>query len=274
LRPPKNPENPVSNSSMTSTPGAHEGSISTSLRELARLEERRVREEEEARARVRQAAEDARHADELRAAEAREAAERRAEETWLTHVRREREEAARLAALEAATVEQARREAARRAAADEDESRHRRDLELAAATRGRRELRLARLVVAQVVLLALGGAAAAWGYAGVLVPREELRSVRAGEALAAGDRTIEALRAQLAARDQAAAEAQRQSAEASDRAATLSAELARVRQELERRQRATPKRPAVPAFDRGAVPGFDSHCDPSSHDPLCAAIGH
>jgi len=257
---------------MTSTRGAQDGSITTSLRELARLEERRVREEQEEQARLRGAVEAARRDIERRDAEVRAGEERKAEEAWLARVGREREESARLDAIRAATVERAQREAAECVAADERERQHRRDVELGAAMRGRRELRLARVVVAQLVVLALLAAGGAWAYEGVIVPREQQRA-RASEEMASRDRAIVALRSQLAARDEASAAARRDFAEANERSNALAAELARVRRELERLPHPLPKRAPVPTGERGWMTGFDSHCDPSSHDPLCANIG-
>jgi hypothetical protein len=258
---------------MTSNPGVRrvlqEGSIVTSLRELARLEERRLESEREARARLVEAAEAERREADRREVEARADAERKAEEAWLARARREREEAAQVAAIEAATIERARREADAKIASDEREREHRRDLELAAATRGAREGRLGRALVGAIALLVAFAVATGWSYGGLL-PREAARVASATDAIAARDLAIESLRADLAARDEAIAASRKDTEAAESRARALASELERVRRE---RQASGPRRTPVPqVVDHGPVSGFDTHCDPSSHDPLCANI--
>jgi hypothetical protein len=254
---------------MVSAHASRDSSVIASLGELRRLEAERLAAEREARERERTAAEAAQRETERTAAEERRARERREEEAWLSRARLEREEAARTAAMERALVERAKAEATARVLGEEREREHRRALELAQAKEGRALVWTRRIAVGLGASLVLGASI----YAGKLAPQWERRIAEANaSAMAWNDATAD-LRAKLGARESELAAARQDAAGATVRVAALEGELARLRQEAEKGAVKRTTRPPTTRAPQPSQAGFDTHCDPASHDPLCASFG-
>jgi hypothetical protein len=256
---------------MVGSQSSAEGSITASLRELERLEEERLREEREQAQRRRDAEADARLATERRVEEERLAGERRAEAAWLARVRLEREDAERATAMEHAFVEQAKAETMARAAAVEREREHAREVERAAAAGTSAIARTRRVAVASCVGLVLAVIACAWICVGGIAPRWERRLAAMSEEVAARDRTIDELEAKLAIDAGDVAAERRGLRAAGDRVAALEAQVMELAREVDRLRRA--RGVAAPFMPHAPDAVFSTHCDPGSHDPLCATMG-
>jgi hypothetical protein len=261
----------VSKWSMVGTHAPQEGSLTASLRELERLEEDRLREENETRRQQRDAEEAARRSADQRTEAERVARERREEEAWLARARVEREEAVRSAAMERAIVERARTEAAARALAEEREHEHRRELERATALEAREVVRMRWVAAALAAALVTIVAGAGLGYVLVLVPRWTGRIDAAGAEVTAREGTIADLRAKIATAENERSAVQRELAGAAGRAGALETQVTELRRELEKLRRIK----GVPGPSPAHAPeaGFSTHCDAASGDPLCANIG-
>jgi len=242
-------------------------SVVFSLKELARMEEERVRANAEASQRERELRERAR-----REAEARALAEEQAREEAQAAARREverqaREEAARIEAIHRAAIEAARaaEEAKARAAAAEAERRHELELERVRASarggggRGTAVAALFGAVVATGIALAL--------HLGVVVPRQHAREASQNAEIASRDAALGDLRAQADAADR--------------RTRALEADMASLRGDNDRlraelaaaTQAGTPPRHGPGTFSprhpKELTPDGFTSCPPGSKDPLC-----
>jgi len=242
-----------------------------SLRELARMEEERVREqgadaqrERDARLKVeREVAERAR-----REAEARERAE---VEGQLEMARRAREEQARVDALQRAAVESARVAADARARAEERERERAHELEVERARVAAGTERLRSRVLGAVVGVTLGAGGATGACLVLFSGREQARMEASSAEVAVRDGTIRDLRA--------TAEATQARLLAGDESlASMRAARDRLQGELDDARRPTGHRTASP---RSTVAQGQTHaaetrldgfatCAPGSKDPMCA----
>jgi hypothetical protein len=249
-------------------------SVIFSLKELALMEDERVRAEAEAsrlETEAREAARlegEARRREELAAREREEAA--RARETE----RSEREAAARVEAIHRAALEAARIEAEARVRADaqdRERARELRRLELASAEKesgarrsAARSMRLASATSAIAVVCVAAGL-----YAAVVVPAERARAARSAAELASRDVLIEDVRQEVR--------------KAEEQTRSVAGDLVAARDENARLQAALEAAKRHPAVSHAATPapahasarretwsdGFTS-CPPDSKDPLCA----
>jgi colicin import membrane protein len=247
---------------------AQSSSVQFSLRELAEMEEERVRSAAQAEAREREAREQA-----ARESEAREAADRayreRAEELQRRELERTaREEAARIAAIHNAAVEAARATAAAKVRAEE----HERDRLHALAVEQARAAARKTGPRSGVHWAALGAISTtclcAALYLGVAAPRTEETIRSANAETAARDLEISSLRAEVAAASEHAASLQ------SD-LASARAKMAQLRTELEAHPLIPVAHPPVHMRDNTGGPPSSKQldglttCAPGSHDPLC-----
>jgi colicin import membrane protein len=207
-------------------------SVLFSLRELARMEDERVRAQAEAAERERAAREQVlRDADERSRAE-QEARARADAEARESEERRGREDSARAEAMRAAAIEAARVSAEASARAAESERQRRHELEMArAGARSKRRAAIAALAGALCVTATWAGVHKAW-----VAPREQAFESRAHADRVSGDRTIGDCRAKLET--------------ASERAAALEGEVVAARDANRRLQ--SDLDDARRRFDRGA----------------------
>jgi colicin import membrane protein len=248
-------------------------SVIFSLKELAQMEDERVRAEAEASRlenEAREAArleEEARQREEIATLEREEAARVREAE------RSEREAAARVEAIHRAALEVARVEAEARVRADVQErerARELRKLELASAEQGK-QAKAARGTALVSLSSAIAVACVAAGlYAAVIVPAERSRAARSA--------------AELASRDALVEDARQEVRKAEEQTRSVAGDLVAARDENARLQAAldAAKRRATPSHPANIAPshptttraretwsdGFTS-CPPDSKDPLC-----
>ncbi len=256
---------PVSNRAMA----VFEGSVGFSLKELARLEEERVRELREAEARSREAEETARaQAEAVRLAHEREEAlradaERRAAE------RRAREEEESAEAARLATMEAARREVDVRATQAEHDRRRRHELEIARAGGLDARRRLVRTLWAEALVSLAVLSACVAVYYGKLAPAAQARIARLSSDLAAREGSLEELRARARGKDEALASLRADLVRAQARIDELTIRLAQPT----RGPGSTPHSAGPNHPTSTPLPGLLVHCDPGSHDPLCGNLG-
>jgi len=241
-------------------------SVVFSLKELARMEEERVRAHAEAEARERESRDRAER-DARERARCEEQARAQAETEARREVeRRAREEAARLEAARQAALGAARAEVDARARAQERERERLHELEVARARALERRSGGARVAATLVGAAVAAGVALALHY-GVVVPGEEAAAARSAGELAARDVAIADLRARLDASEARASALD-------DELAAARADAARPPRSLDDPDARLPHRrgahaPASPAHRTDdKLDGFTS-CPPGSQDPLC-----
>jgi DNA repair exonuclease SbcCD ATPase subunit len=251
---------------------ATEGSVTFSLRELARLEQERVDDARAAAPRHRELAAEARARAERRASDERLAKERQEAEARREQAQREREEQARLDAIERAIVERALKEAQERAAAEERERQHERDLRLASARRDHHGRRLARWVAFQTAAFLVVLAAGTVAYAGFLAPSADRALSAAKASVAERDEEIVGLRRQIAALEARATRDRADLDQEIQNSAALTLALDKAHQDLDALRRQRGGR-GVGIAEPPKVVGLNTHCDPTLGDPLCGNLG-
>jgi colicin import membrane protein len=232
-----------------------------SLKELMRLEESRIREEEErARQRVETAARARREAERL-AAERKLAEMRAAEDRVREADARRREEAARLEALRAAEIERARVEAVERARAEALIQKQAHDEKLALLRASDTKKRLAWTAWISLALCITMVAAGALLYFGKWKPAAEARALEM-------QGIIDEQRARSHEMERSLDEQKKKAEEIEER--------------LRAQREATPSTAPAPIPDKGPrvqrpvkpPPPKPTSCTCEPHDPICGCLSH
>jgi len=244
-------------------------SVMFSLRELARMEEERVREEAAERERERQARQQAERGALERIRREAEARHRAQAEAEREQVLRLREEQVRIEALQRAAMEEARRASDAKARADERERERQHELNVERASAAARGMRLRSGTLGAVLGVLVGASGAMAAGLGVVTSREQAHRERAETEIASREDAIRELRSGADA-----TQGRLRSLEES--LATLRGDNQRLQEELDDARRHVAHRAPghatlVPGASHAADPKLDGFttCPPGSKDPLC-----
>lgn len=207
-----------------------ESSVLFSLKELMNLEEDRIKQEEDEKARAEQAVVDARLAEERRLREEEEARQQAADNARRAEEQRQREEAARLEAIRQGEVEKAKADAENQArlAAMRQQQEH--EQKLTAINQDKKKKQLTFAIGGVVALLVLVGVGA-----GIAINQSNAKTQAALEEMRARENEVAALQASMTQQKAEAARIDEQLKSTTDVATRL--QLEKQKQENEKRQK-------------------------------------